>query len=142
MAGVFTISREDYYDYLRCPKIIAIKTHRYFTKPPPPPKPEFSSMPYEIETVCEIATKEILSESEAFDETEEIDEDEDYSISEPEFTLGSLEINLKAKGVHLDMKMQYIEKENLEPVLQLILASQRFPKNHELKSYDLLWQIC
>jgi hypothetical protein len=24
----FTVSREDLYDYLRCPKIVAIKTHR------------------------------------------------------------------------------------------------------------------
>lgn len=115
MAGIFTISREDYYDYLRCPKIVAIKTHRYFMKPPPPPKPEFSrNVPYEIGTIGEIATKEILSEPEAFDETEEIDEDEDYSITEPEFTPRSLEINLKAKGVHLDMKMQGIVKETLE----------------------------
>ena len=111
--GIFTISRGDYYDCLRCPKIVAIKTHRCFTKPTPPPKPEFSrNIPYEIGTMGETATKEILSEPEAFDETEEIDED--YSISEPEFTPRSLEANLKAKGVHLDLKMKDIVKETLD----------------------------
>jgi len=120
MAGIFTVSREDYYDYLRCPKIVAIKTHRYFTKPPPPPRPQISrNLPYEIGTIGELATKEILSEPEEFEgsgdfEGDEEFEDEEFTISEPEFVPRKLEINLKAKGVQLDQTMRDVLKETLE----------------------------
>lgn len=106
MAGIFSISREDYYDYLRCPKIVAIKIHRNFTRPPKPKSPPRRNLPYEIGTIGEEATREILSES--------VEIEDDDTISEPEFVPKKIQINLKAKGVHLDQTMRDILKETMD----------------------------
>ena len=37
MTSLFTVTREDLYDYGRCPKIVAIKAYRAITSPPPTP---------------------------------------------------------------------------------------------------------
>ena len=34
MTSIFTVTREDLYDYARCPKIVAIKAHRAIQEPP------------------------------------------------------------------------------------------------------------
>lgn len=115
MTSIFTVSREDYYDYLRCPKIVALKLHRSFTRPPPPPKPQISrNLAYEIGTIGEVATREILSEPEEFDESDEFEIEDESDTSESEFTSRSLSFNLEAKGVHLDQMMSDILNETLQ----------------------------
>ena len=53
--------------------------HRSFTRPPRPPPPQISrNLAYEIGTIGEVATREILSEPEEFDESDEIETDSDY----------------------------------------------------------------
>lgn len=40
MTSIFTVTREDLYDYERCPKIVAIKAYRALTAPPTAPLPQ------------------------------------------------------------------------------------------------------
>jgi len=115
LQGIFTVSRNDFYDYLRCPKIISLRIHRNLTRPPPPPRltPK-RNIPYEIGTIGEVATREILSESgEEFLEDEgEIGEEGE--IEESEIFPRMIEINLEKKGVQLDQQMRDILKDSLE----------------------------
>jgi len=48
LTSIFTVTREDLYDYGRCPKIVAIKAHRALTAPP--------SIPLEERRIQEPAT--------------------------------------------------------------------------------------
>lgn len=132
MQGIFTTSRNDFYDYLRCPKIVALKIHRNLIRPPllPKLKPE-RNIRYEIGTIGEVTTKEVFSEKgneileEARLETEDYDEEsftEEYEDEEFEFkprTIESpsfpkiLEVNLSQKGVQLDTQMKSILRDTL-----------------------------
>lgn len=115
MQGIFTISRNDFYDFLQCPKIVSLKSHRVFTRPAIPPRPRVNrNLPYEISTIGEIATRAVLSESsEDITEDGDIEEDVDFDIEE-ERAPRLLEINLAKKGVQLDEQMKNILKETLD----------------------------
>lgn len=132
MQGIFTMSRNDFYDYLRCPKIVALKIHRNLIRPPSLPKlkPE-RNIRYEIGTIGEVTTKEVFSEKgdeileEVRLETEDYDEEsftEEYEDEEFEFKPRTieppsfpkiLEVNLSQKGVQLDTQMKSILRDTL-----------------------------
>lgn len=121
MQGIFTVSRNDFYDYLRCPKIISLRIHKNLTRPPTPPrlKPE-RNIQYEIGTIGEVVTRQVLSEpGEEFLEDEgEIGEEGEvekaYEIAEPEIFPSMIEVDLEKKGVQLDQQMRDILKDSLE----------------------------
>jgi len=50
--SIFTVSRQDVYDYLRCPKIVSLRTYKSLTKPKSKPKKiRERNIPYEIGTI-------------------------------------------------------------------------------------------
>lgn len=131
MYSIFTISRQDVYDYLRCPKIVAIKTHRNLKKPKPDrKKPPERNIRYEVGTIGEVLTQrifsgkpedEILSKyADEFDSEEsgqESDYVEDEGYSKSEYEIGSIfereamprvKLDLENKGVQLDSNMKEI----------------------------------
>jgi len=124
MKGIFTISRNDFYDYLKCPKIISLRIHKDLTRPPPiqKSKPE-RNIRYEIGTIGEVSTREVFSESgdEIFEETglgseEEYDEEEfeiGKQVYEPPSFPKILEVNLSQKGVLLDDQMKSVLRDTL-----------------------------
>ena len=62
MYNIFTASRFDVYDYLRCPKIVALKTYRNIKKPIPQKKPAPSrSLKHEIGAIGELVTQKAFS---------------------------------------------------------------------------------
>ena len=121
MKGIFTISRHDFYDYFKCPKIISLKIHRDLIRPPPLPKPKpRRNIQYEIGTIGEETTKQVFSESgdEILEEAglgadEEFEEEEEFEISEEPSLPKKLEVNLSQKGVLLDTQMKNILRETL-----------------------------
>lgn len=129
MKGIFTVSRSNFYDYFRCPKIISLKIHRDLIKPPPLQKPKPKrNIRYEIGTIGEVATKEVFSEAgkeileaglgaEEEYEEEEFEEREEVEISkqvyEPPPFPKILEVNLSQKGVQLDAQMKSILRDTL-----------------------------
>jgi len=137
MRGIFTVSRNDFYDYLRCPKIVALKVHRNLVRPPPLPKPKPErNIRYEIGTIGEVTTKQVFSErgeeilaeaglgaeeeyeeefKEEYEEGEEPEKEFEFKpgvITPPPFPK-ILEVNLSQKGVQLDNQMKSILRDTL-----------------------------
>lgn len=131
MYGIFSASRTDVYDYLRCPKIVALKTWKNLKKP----KPEKKEIPsrnfrYEIGTIGEVLTQKAFStediiheissdsitESYNEDQSEFLDEEiEDFTDDDLESviekqSLSSIKVDLKKRGVQLDVEMNNILK--------------------------------
>lgn len=139
--NIFTISRSDVHDYLRCPKIVSIKTYRNLIKPKPVPKiKEERNLRYEIGTIGEIATQNVLSGKKVFVgsgySAEEIGrvsrEQEDYEdsdLSEGEafvederseiITPQTIRLNVEQKGVQLDEQMAGILKATIEGLVNI-----------------------
>ena len=98
------------YDYLRCPKIVALKTNRDFVRPEPIKKKASRNIPYEIGTIGEMATREILSAGD-----EEFEGREEFKTKHREERVPRLmELNLAQKGIQLDDYMKGILKETLD----------------------------
>jgi hypothetical protein len=59
LTSIFTVTREDLYDYGRCPKIVAIKAYRAITASPAPPPAEHARVqePATIGKIGEMAVK-------------------------------------------------------------------------------------
>lgn len=134
MYSIFTVSRHDVYDYLKCPKIVSLKTYKNLTKPKPEPTkiPE-RSIPHEIGTIGEVLTQkafsgntenEIFSEFEGEFETvatdEEVyDEESDIDVKKQisDYHIGSIlekpqfapiKLDLQKRGVQLDAQMNIV----------------------------------
>lgn len=127
MKGIFTVSRYDFYDYFKCPKIISLKIHRDLNRISPSPKPKRRrNIQYEIGTIGEETTKQVLSESgdKILDEAglgaekeyeEEFEGEVEISkqvYEQPAFPK-ILEVNLSQKGVQLDTQMKNILRDTL-----------------------------
>ena len=98
------------YDYLRCPKIVALRTNRDFFRPEPIKKKASRSIPYEIGTIGEMATREILSAGD-----EEFEGREEFKTEHREERVPRLmELSLAQKGIQLDDYMKGILKETLD----------------------------
>jgi len=135
MFNVFTISRLDVYDFLRCPKIVSIKTYRNLKKPRPQKKRNVleRNLRHEIGTIGEVVTQRMFSgrtEDEKLSEydeelfSEEADDEEfelDYNVTQPsslagelvqekEMPLLPLNFDLKRRGVQLDTEMKELSK--------------------------------
>ncbi len=121
MRGIFTVSRSEFYDYFRCPKIISLKIHRDLIRPIPPPKPKPErNIRYEIGTIGEETTRQVFSESgdEILEEAglgadEEFEEEEEFEIRKESSLPKILEVNLSQKGVLLDSQMKSILRDTL-----------------------------
>ena len=116
MYSIYSVSRHDIHDYLRCPKIVALKTYKNLTKPKPvPKKPVARNIRYEIGTIGEVLTQKAFSDdkdSEIFSDFEggleaEIDEgkfeDAEYDITAEE----------QISGVAMDA---ILEKPEIRPI--------------------------
>lgn len=129
MYNIFTVSRYDVYDYLRCPKIVALKTYKNLKKPTPKKKINPNrNFRYEIGTIGELITQKTFSDEDFIREipTSEAESSElnelDVDEYETEYELESLvekqalpaiRIDLKKKGVLLDSQMNNILKNTI-----------------------------
>lgn len=124
LEGILTISKSDFYDFIRCPKIVALKAHR---KSVTPPKPRISvnrRSQYEIGSIGEMATKAVFSDDDigAFADNagefaiDDVDEeyDEEEILEDESYIPRAIEINLAKKGVVLDAEMKKILKETVD----------------------------
>lgn len=136
VASIHTVSRHDIYDYLRCPKIVALKTYKSSIKPAskPRPKPE-RSLSHEIGTIGEVLTQrvlsgkteeEVLAEFEHGTEPQEVDRHADIEEKD-EFLDAStlpeelvkkrvvppLKADLRNRGVRLDSHMKDVLQETV-----------------------------
>ena len=132
MKGIFTISRHDFYDYFKCPKIISLKIHRDLIRPPPLPKPKpRRNIPYEIGTIGEETTKQVFSESgdEILEEAGigADEEEEEFEISDEPSLPKKLEVNLSQKGVLLDTQMKNILRETLSGLKTIRKILEDYP---------------
>jgi len=136
--SIFTVSRHDVYDYLRCPKIVSLRTYKNLTKPKSKPKKiRERNIPYEIGTIGEVLTQKVFSENKEnkifskFEEeidkvsTEEVQEEEfdmdiqqevsDYRLGtvleQPQFV--PIKLDLQKRGVELDAQMNNVLKNTL-----------------------------
>jgi len=141
--NIFTVSRSDVYDYLRCPKIVSIKTYRNLTKPKPVPKTkEERNLRYEIGTIGEVATQSVLSgkgvfvegepsidkigevsleEGEEYEEALDIHGEEMFADEKPAeiITPQTIRLNLEQKGVQLDTQMTQILKDTIDGLVSI-----------------------
>lgn len=136
MYNIFTASRYDVYDYLRCPKIVALKTYKNLKKPTPKKKINPNrNLKHEIGTIGELITQKTFSnedfireipssnaESSEFDELDVDEFETDVDEYDSEYDLESLvekqalptiRVDLKRKGVLLDSQMNKILKNTI-----------------------------
>lgn len=139
MYSIFSVSRHDIHDYLRCPKIVALKTYKNLTKPKPvPKKPVARNIRYEIGTIGEVLTQKAFSDdkdSEIFSDFEggleaEIDEgkfeDAEHDITAEEQISGvamdailekpeirPIKLDLEKRGIQLDTEMGNVLKNTI-----------------------------
>lgn len=134
MFSIFSVSRQDIYDYLRCPKIVSLKTYKNSKKLTPKPKVMPNrNIRQEIGTIGEVLTqrvfsdkteKEVLLEYEqGFDTKGEEYEEEIDEISEPSSFISEelvkkqllppIKVDLENRGVELDSQMKEVLKDTI-----------------------------
>jgi len=128
MYSIFTASRYDVYDYLRCPKIISLKTWKNLKKPSQVKKKlPRRNLTYKIGKIGEELTKTAFSEKEIISEIDSdgsIDSDYEFESEEQDTdyeleslveknALSEIELNLKSKGVMLDSQMKQVLRDTI-----------------------------
>ena len=128
MYSIFTASRYDVYDYLRCPKIVSLKTWKNLKNPCQRKKKlPRRNLTSEIGKIGEELTKTAFSEKEIIPEIpsdgsktfeyelESKEHDTEYDLESlvGKNTLPEIELNLKNRGVILDSQMKKILRDTI-----------------------------
>ena len=112
MLNIFSVSRTDVYDYLRCPKILSYKIFDNVNKPAYVKKKNPKrNLPYEIGLIGETAVQNTfpVDNSPLFEEGHT----NNYQIPSKKQTLSDLKKDLKEIGITIDTQTKDILKDTM-----------------------------
>jgi hypothetical protein len=120
-SSIFTVSREDIFDYKRCPKIVAIKTYRT-TRTKKRPRPEMDEPKFPIPNIVgQIGEAAVRLAFSGTDEDRELfEKDSLVRRKTPEKRIAQLiisRLNLIDKGIQMDLEL--LAKKTIEGLKEI-----------------------